>query len=477
MDVFRWVRGQGPVRSVPEPRLRDVIEASPPLPDAPCILILPPLWDHHGHIAALGALLEQADLRGCSTEAQALSVAATVAGKWPQGVWLEGFGWDQNLWGGLYPHRDSLDGLFPDRPVLLRRVDGHAGWANSRALELAGFGDETPDPAGGSLLRDGGRLTGVLLDVAMETVAALIPPPSTQVLRRRILAGMDHLHEAGLCGATDMGLEPAHIQVLVDLDREGVLPIAVEGFAWVKPGQASMPAPHMGNRFKLSGIKLFADGALGSRGAALREPYSDSSGGRGLLLWEDADMARVLREASARGLVPAIHAIGDRAARQVLDALGAARVQGARIEHAQILSDSDLMRMSDLRIVAGLQPCHYLSDQSWAPARLGDRMAQAYRWGSLARAGVPLLMGTDFPIEPPDPGRNFRACTRREEVSERLTVDQVIEAYGPPAWARLGGRSTLVACEGPLALTSALEALTHEEMDARFVSVQAGAEL
>jgi hypothetical protein len=189
-------------------------------------------------------------------------------------------------------------------------------------------------------------------------------------------------------------------------------------------------------------------------------------------------MARILHEASAGGLVPAIHAIGDRAAGQVLDALGAARVQGARIEHAQILSDFDVKRMNDLRIVAGIQPCHYLSDQCWAFARLGGRMAQAYRWGSLARAGVPLLMGTDFPIEPPDPGRNFRACAGREEVSERLTVDQVIEAYGPPAWARLGGRSTLVACEGPLALTSALasEALTHEEMGARFVCAQAGAE-
>lgn len=471
MDVFRWVRGQGPVRSVPEPRLRDVIEASPPLPDAPCILILPPLWDHHGHIAALGALLEQADLRGCSTEAQALSVAATVAGKWPQGVWLEGFGWDQNLWGGLYPHRDSLDGLFPDRPVLLRRVDGHAGWANSRALELAGFGDETPDPSGGSLLREGGRLTGVLLDVAMETVAALIPPPSDTVLRSRILAGLDHLRGAGLCGVTDMGLEPSHIRVLMDLDREGSLPVTVEGFAWVKPGQAELPAPHLGKRFKLSGVKLFADGALGSRGAALREPYSDAPEGRGLLLWEESDMARIFRECSIRGLVPAIHAIGDRAAGQVLDALDSAGVRGARLEHAQILGDRDVERMRDLKVVAGLQPCHYLSDRSWAPARLGGRMDQAYRWGSLARVGANLLMGTDFPIEPPEPGRNFQACAEREDARERLTVDQVIQAYGPPAWAKLDGMSTLVGCGEDSALASASAA-----ENARFVCTTAGAE-
>lgn len=469
MDVFRWVPGQGPVRSVPETGLRDAIEASRPLRGAPCILILPPLWDHHGHVAALGALLEQADLRGCASEAEALSRAQAAGEELPHGAWLEGFGWDQNLWGGQYPSKDALDGLFPDRPVLLRRVDGHAGWANSRALELAGFGDQTPDPAGGCLLREAGRITGVLLDVALETLAALIPSPSDSVLRRRMLAGLDHLRAAGLCGVTDMGLELSHVRVLMDLDREGTLPVPVEGFAWVKPGQTELPAPHVGRRFRLSGVKLFADGALGSRGAALREPYSDSPGGRGLLLWEESDMARVFREASVKGLVPAIHAIGDRAAGQVLAALASAGVRGARIEHAQILGDRDVERMRDLGIAAGLQPCHHLSDRSWAPARLGARMAQAYRWGSLARAGVNLLMGTDFPIEPPGPGRNFQACAGREDARERLTVDQVIQAYAPPAWAKLDGTGTLVACGGKFALASAAESV-------RFACVTAGAE-
>jgi hypothetical protein len=435
---------------------------------APCVLVLPPLWDHHGHIAALGALLEQVDLRGCPTEAQALSLARTASTTLPRGAWLEGFGWDQNLWGGRYPSKDALDGLFPDRPVLLRRVDGHAGWANSKALELAGFGDQTPDPAGGCLIREAGRITGVLLDVALETLAALIPAPSDTVLRLRMLAGLDHLREAGLCGVTDMGLEPAHIRVLEELDREGCLPVAVEGFAWIKPGQTELPTPKLGARFKLAGVKLFADGALGSRGAALREPYGDAAGGRGFLLWEDADMARMFRECSIRGLLPAIHAIGDRAAGQVLDALDSAGVRGARLEHAQILSDRDVERMRELGIAAGIQPCHYLSDRPWAPARLGGRMDRAYRWGSLARAGVKLLMGTDFPIEPPDPGRNFQACAGRENASERLKVDQVIQAYAPPAWAELGGTGTLVACGGALALASPAER-------AHFACVAAGA--
>lgn len=455
MDVFRWVKGQDPVRSIPDHQLWDVIGAHPTLRDAPCILILPPLWDHHGHIAALGALLEQADLRDSPTQAEALSRSRRAEEVLPQGAWLEGFGWDQNRWEGRYPHRASLDEVFPDRPVLLRRVDGHAGWANSQALELAGFHDETPDPPGGSLLREEGRLTGVVLDAALDALVALIPSPCTQAVRRRILGGLAKLRDAGLCGITDMGLKAPQIQILKDLDLEGLLPLAVEGFAWVKPGQSEFPAPYSGNRFALSGVKLFADGALGSRGAALMDSYSDAPLERGLVLWDNEDLVCVLREAAARGLVPAVHAIGDRAAGQILDALEVSRVRGARLEHAQILSAQDVARMRDLGVIAGVQPCHYLSDRSWAPERLGNRMSRAYRWGSLATAGIPLLMGTDFPIEPPCPARNFLACAVREEASERLTVDQVIEAYGPPAWTRLGGgNGTLVACDGPLALAS-----------------------
>ncbi len=454
MDVFQWVQGEDPVKSTPDPGLRAAIGSNRALRDAPCVLILPPLWDHHGHIAALGALLEQADLRGSATQDEALSRARVAAEGLPAGAWLEGFGWDQNQWEGRYPNRVALDALFPGRPVLLRRVDGHAGWANTRALALAGLGDETPDPPGGSFLRENGRLTGVLLDSAMEALAALIPAPSEPVIRRRILAGLANLRDAGLCGVTDMGLEAAQIKVLKDLDREGALPVAVEGFAWVKPGQAEFPAPRRGSRFALTGVKLFADGALGSRGAALREPYSDAPEERGLTLWDNADLARVLREASARGLVPAIHAIGDLAAGQILDALEVSKVRGARLEHAQILSPRDVARMRRLGVTAGIQPCHHLSDRPWAPERLGDRLAHAYRWGSLAAAGVPLLMGTDFPIEPPCPARNFLACATREDASERLTVDRVIAAYGPPAWTRTTGLHTLAACEEPRALAS-----------------------
>lgn len=452
MDLFRWVPGKGPVQVAPKLGVASLLPSDGPLREAPCLLVLPPLWDHHGHVAWLGALLEQADLRGCSSVDEALNRLVREAAGPSPGAWAEGFGWDQNLWGGVYPGRASLDRLFPSRPVYLRRVDGHAAWVNSAALAAAGIGEDAPDPPGGAFLRDGGRLSGILLDTAMERVAAHVPDPSFEDLRRRVLNALNHLLGAGLAGVTDMGLEPAHVDVLASLDREGALPLPVEGFAWVRPGQRDLPAPATGSRFHLRGIKLFADGALGSRGAALREPYSDATGTEGFLLWETEEMARVLKEARAAGLVPAVHAIGDRAVGQVLDAAAMWGTAGVRIEHAQLVSDGDVRRMAALGLAAGIQPCHYLSDRSWAGKRLGGRMSRAYRWGSLLRAGVPLRMGTDFPIEPPDPARNFLAAAGREDPSERLSVEDVLRAYAPPHQMDPAFACTLLGCEAPEAL-------------------------
>lgn len=442
--IFRWTYGEGIIEIGSDGCATRAAASDPALADAPGLLVLPPLWDHHGHIAAYGAALEQVDLRGTASFEEALEKIRRAPGG--DSEWLEGFGWDQTLWGGSFPDRRDLDVIRPDAPVLLRRIDGHAGWVNTVALRRAGFEDASPDPPGGRLLRERGRLTGIVLDEALTRVEACLPAPHEGVLRRRMLAALEDLKRSGLSGVTDMGLEPSHVNVLSDLDREGALPIGVEGFLWIREGGAEPGSLYRGERFSVTGAKFFADGALGSRGAALWEGYADQPDNRGLLLWETDRLAEAIARAAARGLTPAVHAIGDRAVSQVLDAVEQAAVPpGARVEHVQIAGVDSVERMARLGVVASVQPCHYLSDRRWARDRLGDGMRDAYRWGSLAKGGVPLLMGTDFPIESPDPVRTFQACLNREEAGERLTFSAVLKGYGPPAGFSPCTRATVAA--------------------------------
>ncbi len=444
--IFRWTAEKGIAGDTPDAVPRSILASVPELAEAPALLILPPLWDHHGHIAAHGTALEQVDLRGCPSLSVALAKVQSAATENEPSEWLQGFGWDQNRWSNAYPDRRDLDAIVPDRPVLLRRIDGHAGWVNTEALERAGFGDESPDPSGGRLVREGSRLTGIVLDGALNRIEACVPPPDDADLRRRILRALNDLKETGLAGVTDMGLEESHVRILTALDREDALPISVEGFLWVKSGVVPSGSAYEGRRFRVVGAKFFADGALGSRGAALHEDYADQTGERGLLLWDTKVLAGALAEAAAHGLRPAVHAIGDRAVSQVLDAIELSQIPaGARIEHVQIARDEDVGRMSRLGVVASIQPCHYLSDREWAVARLGAGMSDAYRWGTLRRQGIPLLLGTDFPIESPDPVRNFSACMEREDRSERLSLETILEAYGPPRDFSLRPGSTIAA--------------------------------
>jgi predicted amidohydrolase YtcJ len=448
-DVLTWVRGVGFRAEEPVPQLASFLKAAEPFRSAPCTLVLPPLWDHHGHLAWHGALLEQADLRGCASAAEALERALAAARTLPAGAWLEGFGWDQNLWGGRYPDRRELDAVVPDRPVLLRRIDGHAAWVNTAALR-ASVGEAPADPVGGVYLREEGRCTGVLLDRAMEEVAARVPPPDPAVLRRRLLGALRAVRREGLWGATDMGVEAATLGVLRELDEQALLPAGVEGFLLVA-GEALEALPvYEGRRFAVTGGKLFADGALGSRGAALREDYSDAPCERGLLVRSTEALSHAILSVLARGLTPAVYAIGDRAADQVMDALEALGSPApVRVEHAQTLDEEQVLRLARLGATASIQPCHYLSDGPWAAARLGPRMRGAYRCGSLHRAGIPVLIGSDFPIESPAPMRNFLACARRPDPSEALPLDRVVDAYTGPADLVPPGARTLVACEGP----------------------------
>jgi len=428
MRTWRWEEDRFVSCDAP-PALRSLLGG------AETALLLPPLWDHHGHLMALGAQLEEVDLRGASTLEAASARVRAAAVLLPGDAWLLGSGWDQELWGGTLPHRRLLDEAAEGRPCYLRRIDGHAAWASSASLRRAGLGPKTPDPPGGRFLRDGDGLAGVAVDNAMLPIEAVLPEPGASDRRRRALGGLARLAAAGLSGATDMGLKVADVETLAALDGEGALPLPLDGYLWEEPASCPAHWASPGAAFRVLGIKLFADGALGSRGAALTEPYTDEPGNRGLLLLGPAALAEKVRAARGRAASLAVHAIGDAAADAVLDAFETAGPgRGDRLEHAQLLRPDQVARLARLGVTASVQPCHWLSDRAWAGGRLGGRLAWGYRAGSLARTGVPLLLGTDFPIEAPDPRRTLYAAEVRGE-GEGLSFGAALAASAPPAWA------------------------------------------
>lgn len=398
----------------------------------------------------MGALLEEADLRGTKSTEETLIRLKTFAESKPAGSRLAGFGWDDSSFDNKTPHRKILDPLFPDRAVFLRRLDCHAALLNSVALKEAGLGDDSPDPKGGMLLREGGILTGLVVDGALEAVEKKLPKPGRRERKRRILKAAMHIKAEGLSGVTTMGLDSTEVDLLAELEEEKLLPLPVEGFLLYPWRKTVSSVKHDGKLFKTVGAKYFADGALGSRGAALEEEYADRPGERGLLIWEKKELAEALSMSVRNGLRPAVHSIGDRALSLVLDAMEESKTaRGARIEHIQTAREEHLSRMARLGITASLQPCHFLDDIGWAKARLGERVGDAYRLGSILKAGIPILVGTDFPVSRPSPRMNFRSALYREDASERISLSRLLTAYAPPAAFNTDGLFTVAALDLP----------------------------
>lgn len=413
-------------------------------------LVTPGLVDAHAHLLGLGRSLEEVDLRGArSIDEVVQRVRAADKGQ----AWLLGRGWDQNLWPGqAMPTHQPLTEAFGERPVWLRRVDGHAGWANAAALRAAGIARGQADPEGGEILRDAsGEPTGVLVDAAMGLVQ---PPASTPVdLRRQLAAAQPHLLARGLTGVHDMGVSPevdALYREAMEAEDPGQrLRLRVVGYAdasWLPTLAQPSERPSAERRYALVGVKLYADGALGSRGAALLEPYHDRPGHRGLLQQSDAELLAQCELATGRGLQLATHAIGDAANRAVLaayaTALAARREADARprIEHAQIVDLADIPRFAEQGVIASMQPTHATSDMAWVPDRLGpQRLAGAYAWRRFLDAGVPLAFGSDFPVELPDVTHGLYAAVTRQDADgrppggwrpdQRLTLAEAIAAF------------------------------------------------
>ncbi len=398
-----------------------------------------PGWaDAHGHLAGLGKALETADLKGAADPAEAARRIAAAARTLPRGAWAEGRGWDQNHWpGGRFPDSRDLDGALGDRPAIARRVDGHAVWINGPALAAAGIGASTPDPAGGRILRrPDGSPSGVLVDNAMDLVERVMPAASGGDFERQVLAATRACAARGLTEVQDAsGYGTAEIEALERLAARGGLPIRVYATVSAEPESlrsAFSRGPRVGRGrdfLTVRAIKAYADGALGSRGAALFADYSDEPGNRGLLVTAPARLAEIARGARENGWQLWIHAIGDRGNREALDAFAAAARAVSRppaggdrprVEHASVIAASDIPRFAREGVIASVQPTFATSDMDWAERRVGaERIRGAYAWRTLTRGGAHLAGGSDFPVESENPLLGFYAAVTRQDPAGR----------------------------------------------------------
>jgi predicted amidohydrolase YtcJ len=409
--------------------------------DAEGHTVVPGLIDAHGHLMnvdpgefGLGQLLVQTSLIGTPSIGRIIEQLKQDASDLPPDAWLVGRGWDQNDWPEqAFPTRSDLDEAFPDRPVWLIRVDGHAGWANTAAMERAGLLDEDVSaPEGGKIVRDEqGAPTGVLVDAAMELMESHVTSLPVEVQARALREALERTASLGLTGVHEAGTSLAafHLyQTAIDLDS---FPIRLYAMA---DGEGPMldtlcergPVIEYGDRLVARSVKFYMDGALGSRGAALLEPYSDDPDNRGLLQMSPDRLRQAATEAMECGLQVNTHAIGDRGNREVLDAYAEAMdATGGgpgrhRVEHAQVVALEDIPRFADLGLIAAMQPTHATSDMPWAEERLGpERIKGAYAWQRFLEAGVPLALGSDFPVEQVDPLLGFHAAVTRQDPEGR----------------------------------------------------------
>lgn len=396
------------------------------LVDARGRTLIPGLIDAHGHVMALGEAALSVDLSGTRSLAEAQALVRAYARANPQARWILGRGWNQELWGlGRFPTAAELDAAEATRPVWLARVDGHAGWANSAAIRAAGVTAATPDPAGGRIERGpGGAPAGVFVDAGGALVAKSVPPPTSEELDRALSRSLEILASVGLTGVGDAGITAgdwARYRRFADGGRMTVRLYAMAGGMEALTAIAPTGPIHWGegDRLAMMSVKLYADGALGSRGACLKADYSDAPGNRGLCFYTPERLSADIASAAARGFQVNVHAIGDAANAEVLDAFAAlttSRALRLRIEHAQVVSIADLRRFAGLEVIASMQPTHATSDKAMAEARVGpERLAGAYAWKTLIASGARFAGGSDFPVESPNPFFGLHAAVTRQD--------------------------------------------------------------
>jgi predicted amidohydrolase YtcJ len=394
-------------------------------------VLMPGLIDAHGHVMGLGFQLMTLDLSGTKSLAEAQAKIADYARANPGRKWIIGRGWNQESWKlGRFPTAVELDAAVSDRPVWLERVDGHAGWANSAAMAAAGVTAASKSPPGGQIQMDGGKPSGVFVDAASSLVEQAVPKPLSKERDVALAKAQEHLLAFGITGIADMGTSTEDWASYRRAGDAGWLNIRIFSYSGsIEPMlaiAAGEPTPWLyGDKLRMAGVKLYADGALGSRGAWLKQPYADKPGARGLQFLDDAKLRNLMSRAAMDGFQVAVHAIGDAANAQVLDSIAEmAQTYGGdrrwRIEHAQLVDPADIPRFARLGVIASMQPVHQTSDRLMIEARLGTgRLGGAYAWHSMQVAGVRLAFGSDVPVESPDPYAGMAtAFTRMDAKGE-----------------------------------------------------------
>src|SRR5262249_13092636 len=408
------------------------------------------------HLQSLGESFLRLNLKGVETPEEVVRAVRDRAARTEAGQWVLGWGWDEGKWAARYPTNDELSQATPNHPVFLVGLHSFAAWANKKALELAGINRETIDPPKGKIVRDPATRepTGILLNSAQELVARIVPPFGLSQVEQAIELAAKECLRNGLTSVQDARVTPVMIQAIRELIKQDRLPLLIyamlDGSSKQLVGEWLDRGPEIDSdhhRFTVRCFKLFADGALGSRGAALLQPYSDDPGNRGVMTTPGDGVYALTWRALDRGFQVAVHAIGDGANREVLDDFQKAlaersRVSNARlrIEHAQVVAPGDIPRFARLGVLASMQPVHCTSDMGWAEKRVGpDRIKGAYAWRSFLESGAHLPLSSDFPGETLNPFYGIYAAMTRQDPSgnppggwhaeEKLTLEEAVRGY------------------------------------------------
>jgi predicted amidohydrolase YtcJ len=413
--------------------------------------MIPGLIDAHGHLMAVGFGALTLDLSTTNSLAEAQDAIKAYAAKYPERRWIIGRGWNQEKWKlGRFPTAGDLDSIIMDRPVWLERVDGHAGWANSKAMQIAGINAATKTPAGGRIETVAGKPSGLFVDAASELIAKHVPVPRPAERDLALGKAQELLLSQGITAIADMGTSIEDWQSYRRAGDDGWLAIRIFSYAAGIDNMVAIAGPRptpwlYDDKLRLGGVKIYMDGALGSRGAWLKKPYTDAPTQTGLQFLASAELRNLMVRASMDGFQVAVHAIGDAANAEVIGAVE--ELSGAfhngprwRIEHVQIVDPLDIPKLGQNGIISSMQPVHQTSDRLMAETRLGpERLKGAYAWNSILKAGGKLAFGSDTPVESADPFAGIAAAITREDASgqpfggwrpeERVTREQALAGF------------------------------------------------